>query len=425
METIFTTDRVRPLLKKVRHFVQTELIPLEKGFSHHQLDELIPLLEQKRQQVKAAGLWGLHLPKEEGRSGPLGHGLTLCEFGQISEELAHAPFFGHYVFGCQAPDIGNSELLHQFASPDIKERYLTPLLEGDIRSCFSMTEPEFAGSNPTRMATSAVRDGNDYVINGRKWFTSSADGAAFAIVMVVTNPEADQHRRASMIVVPTDTPGFSIERNIPVFGDVGQGWFSHAEVTYTNCRVPVSNLIGEEGMGFRLAQERLGPGRIHHCMRWIGNAEKALDLLCKRAATREIDDNIMLGEKQFIQDFIAESRADIDASRLYVLNTAHMIDKVGAANVREAVSAIKFFVANSFLRVLDRAIQVHGALGITDDTVLSAMYRHERGARIWDGADEVHKQNLASSILKKYGLDVKKKARELQEFRRMMAAEQL
>lgn len=425
METIFTTDRVRPLLEKVRHFVQTELIPLEKGFSHHQLDELIPLLEQKRQQVKAAGLWGLHLPKEEGRSGPLGHGLTLCEFGQISEELAHAPFFGHYVFGCQAPDIGNSELLHQFASPDIKERYLTPLLEGDIRSCFSMTEPEFAGSNPTRMATSAVRDGNDYVINGRKWFTSSADGAAFAIVMVVTNPEADQHRRASMIVVPTDTPGFSIERNIPVFGDVGQGWFSHAEVTYTNCRVPVSNLIGEEGMGFRLAQERLGPGRIHHCMRWIGNAEKALDLLCKRAATREIDDNIMLGEKQFIQDFIAESRADIDASRLYVLNTAHMIDKLGAANVREAISAIKFFVANSFLRVLDRAIQVHGALGITDDTVLSAMYRHERGARIWDGADEVHKQNLASSILKKYGLDVKKKARELQEFRRMMAAEQL
>lgn len=425
METIFTTDRVRPLLEKVRYFVQTELIPLEKGFSHHRLDELIPILDQKRQQVKAAGLWGLHLPKEEGRSGPLGHGLTLCEFGQISEELAHAPFFGHYVFGCQAPDIGNSELLYQFASPDIKEQYLMPLLEGDIRSCFSMTEPEFAGSNPTRMATSAVRDGNDYVINGRKWFTSSADGAAFAIVMVVTNPEADQHRRASMIVVPTDTPGFSIERNIPVFGDVGQGWFSHAEVTYTNCRVPVSNLIGEEGMGFRLAQERLGPGRIHHCMRWIGNAEKALDLLCKRAATREIDDNIMLGEKQFIQDFIAESRADIDASRLYVLNTAHMIDKVGAANVREAVSAIKFFVANSFLRVLDRAIQVHGALGITDDTVLSAMYRHERGARIWDGADEVHKQNLASSILKKYGLDVKKKARELQEFRRMMAAEQL
>ncbi|GAB3896172.1 acyl-CoA dehydrogenase family protein [Spirosoma agri] len=415
METIFTTDRVRPLLARVRDFVADELIPLEKGFSHHNLGALIPILDQKREQVKAAGLWGLHLPIAEG-----GHGLTLCEFGQISEQLAHAPFFGHYVFGCQAPDIGNTELLHKFASPAIKERYLKPLMDGEIRSCFSMTEPDYAGSNPTRMATGAVRDGDAYVINGRKWFTSSADGAAFAIAMVVTNPDAAPHQRASMIIVPTDTPGFTIERNIPVFGDVGQGWFSHAEISYTDCRVPVSNLIGGEGMGFRLAQERLGPGRIHHCMRWIGNAEKALDLLCKRAVSREIEDGVMLGEKQFIQDFIAESRAEIDASRLYVLNTAHMIDTVGVANVRDAVSAIKFYVANAFLRVLDRAIQVHGALGVTDDTVLAAMYRHERGARIWDGADEVHKQNLALSILKKYGLDVKKKTRELQAFRRMM-----
>ncbi|WP_338871596.1 acyl-CoA dehydrogenase family protein [Spirosoma sp. SC4-14] len=420
MESIFITDRVRPLLAQVRNIVETELIPLEDGFSHHRLDELIPILNQKRQQVKDAGLWGLHLPKDAN-----GHGLSLCEFGQISEQLAYAPFFGHYVFGCQAPDIGNIELLHKFASPEIKEQYLKPLMDGDIRSCFSMTEPEFAGSNPTRMATVAVRDGDEYIINGRKWFTSSADGAAFAVAMVVTNPEAAPHQRASMIIVPTDTPGFRIERNIPVFGDVGQEWFSHAEVTYTDCRVPVSNLIGAEGMGFRLAQERLGPGRVHHCMRWIGNAEKALDLLCKRAASREIEDGVMLGEKQFIQDFIAESRADIDASRLYVLNTAYLIDTVGVANVREAVSAIKFFVANAFLRVLDRAIQVHGALGVTDDTVLAAMYRHERGARIWDGADEVHKQNLAISILKKYGLDIKKKARELQEFRRLMAAGQL
>lgn len=415
METIFTTSRVRPLLEQVRDFVETELVPLETGFSHHNIGALIPVLDQKRELVKAAGLWGLHLPVEAG-----GHGLTLCEFGQISEQLAHSPFFGHYVFGCQAPDIGNTELLHKFASPDIKERYLKPLMEGTIRSCFSMTEPEFAGSNPTRMATVAVREGNEYVINGRKWFTSSADGAAFAVVMAVTNPDAAPHQRASMIIVPTDTPGFVIERNIPVFGEAGEGWFSHSEVTYTNCRVPVSNLIGGEGMGFRLAQERLGPGRIHHCMRWIGNAEKAMDLMCRRAASREIEEDVMLGEKQFIQDFIAESRADIDASRLYVLNTAHMIDTAGVANVRDAVSAIKFFVANAFLRVLDRAIQVHGALGVTDDTILSAVYRHERGARIWDGADEMHKQNLAISILKKYGLDVKKKARELQEFRRMI-----
>ncbi|QDK79256.1 acyl-CoA dehydrogenase [Spirosoma sp. KCTC 42546] len=420
MDTIFTTERVRPLLAQVREFVETELIPLEAGFSHNKLAELIPILDQKRELVKAAGLWGLHLSKEDG-----GHALTLCEFGQISEALAHAPFFGHYVFGCQAPDIGNTELLHRFASDELKERYLKPLMAGEIRSCFSMTEPDFAGSNPTRMATMAVRSGDEYVINGRKWFTSSADGAAFAVVMAVTNPDAAPHQRASMIIVPTDTPGFTIERNIPVFGEAGEGWFSHAEVSYTDCRVPVSNVIAGEGMGFRLAQERLGPGRVHHCMRWIGNAEKALDLLCKRAATREIEDGVMLGEKQFIQDFIAESRAEIDASRLYVLNTAHMIDTVGVSNVRDAVSAIKFYVANAFLRVLDRAIQVHGALGVTDDTVLSAMYRHERGARILDGADEVHKQNLAINILKKYGLDIKQKAKELRQFRQLMTAEQL
>lgn len=419
METIFTTERVRPLLAQVRAFVEAELIPLEADFSHQNLKAILPILDQKREQVKAAGLWGLALSKDEG-----GHGLTLCEFGQISEVLAYAPFFGHYVFGCQAPDIGNIELLHKFASPELKEQYLKPLMAGEIRSCFSMTEPDFAGSNPTRMATLAVREGDEYVINGRKWFTSSADGAAFAVVMAVTNPEAAPHQRASMIIVPTDTPGFVIERNIPVFGEAGEGWFSHAEVTYTNCRVPVSNVIAGEGMGFRLAQERLGPGRVHHCMRWIGNAEKALDLLCKRAATREIEEDVMLGEKQFIQDFIAESRAEIDACRLYVLNTAYMIDTVGVSNVREAVSAIKFYVANAFLRVLDRAIQVHGALGVTDDTVLSAMYRHERGARIWDGADEVHKQNLAISILKRYGLDIKQKTKEIRQFRKQMAAQQ-
>ncbi len=416
MDTIFTTERVKPLLARVREFVETELIPLEVGFSHNKLTDLIPVLDQKRELVKATGLWGLHLSEAEG-----GHGLTLCEFGQISEALAHAPFFGHYVFGCQAPDIGNTELLHKFASEELKERYLKPLMAGEIRSCFSMTEPEFAGSNPTRMATLAVRDGDEYVINGRKWFTSSADGAAFAVVMAVTNPDAAPHQRASMIIVPTDTPGFHIERNIPVFGEAGEGWFSHAEVTYINCRVPLSNVIAGEGMGFRLAQERLGPGRVHHCMRWVGNAEKALDLMCKRAVTREIEDGVMLGEKQFIQDFISESRAEIDACRLYVLNTAHMIDTVGVSNVRDAVSAIKFYVANAFLRVLDRAIQVHGALGVTDDTVLSAMYRHERGARIWDGADEVHKQNLAINILKQYGLDIKQKAKELRQFRQMMA----
>ena len=212
-----------------------------------------------------------------------------------------------------------------------------------------------------------------------------------------------------MIIVPTDTPGFELVRNIPVFGETGEGWASHSEINYKNCRVPVTNLIGEEGMGFRLAQERLGPGRIHHCMRWIGIAEKAFDLLCNRAASREMEEGVMLGEKQFIQGFIADSRVEIDAARLLVLRTAYNIDQVGAKAVRDQVSGIKFYVANMVLKVLDRSIQAHGAMGLTDETMLANLYQHERGARIWDGADEVHKQSLALSILKKYGLDIKKK----------------
>jgi acyl-CoA dehydrogenase len=404
METIFTTDRVRPILAQARHFIQDELLPFEPQFLKQPLAESIPWLDQKREQVKDLGLWGLHLSEADG-----GLGLTLTEFGQVSEAIAMAPLFGHYVFGCQAPDIGNSELLHKFASERLKKTYLEPLMAGHIRSCFSMTEPEYAGSNPTRLGTTAVRQGDEWVINGHKWFTSSADGAAFAIVMAVTNPDAARHQRASMILVPTNTPGFIHDRRIPVFGDAGEGWFSHSEIRYENCRVPYENLIGGEGMGFVLAQERLGPGRIHHCMRWIGQAERALDLMCQRAATREMDEDTMLGEKQFIQGFIAESRVEIDASRLYVLDTAMKIDQKGAPAVRDQIAGIKFYVANMVLRVLDRAIQVYGAMGVTDDTILSHVYKHERGARIWDGADEVHKQFLALSILKNYGLDVRKK----------------
>jgi alkylation response protein AidB-like acyl-CoA dehydrogenase len=399
MEPIFLTERLKSLLPQIQQFVEQELLPLEPSFSHHHLKSTIQQLNAKRAQVKALGWWGLHLPEREG-----GLGLTLCEFGQVSEALARAPFFGHYVFNCQAPDIGNTELIHKFGSPEIKERFLKPLMDGQIRSCFSMTEPQFAGSNPTRMATTAVRDGDCYLINGHKWFTTAADGAAFAVVMAVTNPEAAPHQRASMILVPTDTPGFELVRNIPVFGEAGEGWFSHAEIRYKDCRVPVANLIGQEGEGFKLAQERLGPGRIHHCMRWVGIAEKALDLMCRFAATREVEDGVFLGEKQFVQGFIAESRVEIDAARMLVLRAAHNIDLFGQKAVRDQISGIKFYVANMFLRVLDRAIQVHGALGVTDDVILSMIYRHERGARIWDGADEVHKQSLARGILKNYGL---------------------
>ncbi len=404
MEKIFATDTLEILLPKVKAFVADELLPLEEGHHTRTVAETYKLLDAKRDKVKAAGLWGLHLPKNEG-----GLGLTLCEFAQVSEALARTPFYGQYTFNCQAPDIGNMELLAKFGTTEQKKSYMTPLLEGKVRSCFAMTEPEFAGSNPTRLATTAIKKGDKYVLNGHKWFTSSAEGASFAIAMVVTNPEAAPHKRASMIIVPTATKGFNHIRKIPVFGEAGAGWASHSEIRFENCEVPASNLIGEEGSGFSLAQQRLGPGRIHHCMRWIGIAEKALDLMCRRAASRDIDDSSVLGEKQFIQGFIAESRVEIDAARLLVLRTAATIDAAGSAAAKEQISGIKFFTANMMLKVVDRAIQVHGALGLSDGTMLATIYQHERGARIWDGADEVHKQSLALSILKEYGLDVKKK----------------
>ncbi len=403
MEAIFATERVKELLPKVRAFVEAELIPLEKDHHQRTPKETYALLDEKRKLVKKAGLWGIHLAKQEG-----GLGLTLCEFGQLSEYLARAPLYGHYAFNCQAPDIGNTELILKFGTPEQKEKYLRPLIDGEIRSCFGMTEPELAGSDPTRMATKAAKEGKDYVLNGHKWFTSSEEGASFCIVMAVTDPGAAPHQRATMILVPLPTKGFRHIRKIPVMGETGGGWLSHSEIRLENCRVPLANRIGEEGAGFKLAQERLGPGRIHHCMRWIGIAEKALDLMCKRAASREIESGTMLGQKQFIQGFIAESRVEIDAARLLVLRTATAIDQDGAPSARQQISGIKFYTANVMLRVLDHAIQVHGALGLTDGTMLATLYQHERGARIYDGADEVHKQSLALNILKGYGLDTRK-----------------
>ncbi|MBS1545594.1 MAG: acyl-CoA dehydrogenase family protein [Bacteroidetes bacterium] len=404
MEKVFSTERLEKILPQVKSFIKEDILPLEAGHYKRSPEETYKLLDEKREKVKKLGLWGLHVPKDEG-----GMGLTLCEFGQISEALARTPFYGHYTFNCQAPDIGNMELLSKFGTKAQKDTFLHPMLEGRIRSCFAMTEPEFAGSNPTRLATTAVKDGSHYVLNGHKWFTSSAEGATFAIVMAVTNPDEVPHKRASMILMPLDTPGYKHIRKIPIFGETGGGWASHSEIRLENCRVPVTNLIGEEGMGFRLAQERLGPGRIHHCMRWIGIAEKAFDLMCRYAALREIEEDVVLGEKQFIQGFIAESRVEIDAARLLVLRTAAKIDLEGAPAARYDIAGIKFHTANMMLKVLDRAIQVHGGLGLTDGTMLATIYQHERGARIWDGADEVHKQSLARGILKQYGLDIKKK----------------
>lgn len=398
MTELFATDKLKALYPKVKQFIEEELYPSELYFLKDPWEEVNHILKAKRDKAKELGIWAPYLSEEEG-----GAGLTLTEFGQLSELLGRTPL-GHYVLNCQAPDIGNIELMHQFASAELKEKYLKPLMKGEIRSCFSMTEPDFAGSNPVNMGTTAVLDGDEFIINGHKWFTTAADGATFAIVMSVTNPDAEPHNRASMIAVPTDTPGFELTRNIPIMGDVGEGYLSHAEIHYVDCRVPKSNLIGEMGSGFMLAQQRLGPGRIHHCMRWIGICERAFDMMCGRAASRELRDGRMLGHQQTIQNWIAESRAEINASRYMVLHAAQKIDNEGAKAARLEISTIKFYVADVLMKVLDRAIQVHGALGITDDTLLSFWYRHERGARIYDGPDEVHKASLAKAILKEYGM---------------------
>jgi acyl-CoA dehydrogenase len=398
-----TPPELAKLLGKTREFVERELFPLEPDYlSKKSFRELIPELEAIRAKVKSAGMWAPQLPKEMG-----GMGLTLVEHARMSEVLGQSPL-GHYAFNCQAPDAGNMEILMQFGTAEQKEKWLKPLSEGRIRSCFSMTEPDLPGSNPTWMATEARLDAStdEYVIDGRKWFTTGADGAAFAIVMAVTRPDAPPHERASQIIVPTDTKGFRIVRNISIMGEAGDDYGSHAEVSYEGVRVPRANLLGPEHGGFLVAQERLGPGRIHHAMRWIGISERAFEMMCKRAAKRLLKPDRVLGGKQFIQGFIAESRAEIEAARLLVLQTAWQIEHEGIYAARESISLIKFFVAGVMSRVIDRAIQVHGALGITDDTVLSYFYRHERGARIYDGADEVHKDVVAKRILRRHGVTI-------------------
>lgn len=388
---------LEPILSQVRTFVEQELFPLEPAFLNGEFRDLLPIMAEKRAQVKAAGLWAPFLPVAYG-----GLGLTLSEYAYVSEELGRSPL-GHYTFNCQAPDVGNMEVLMHYGTDEQKRTYLEPLAHGAIRSCFAMTEPENPGSNPTLMDATAVKDGADYVINGHKWFTTAADGATFAIVMAITNPEAEsRHKRASQILVPLATPGFRRVRNISIMGEAGSDHASHGEVVFENCRVPQSNLLGPEGTGFQIAQERLGPGRIHHCMRWIGICERALELLCQHTTRRRLSSHAMLSDQQAVQHWIAESRAEINAARLMVLHAAWRIDQVGAPAARVEISTIKFFVANVLQQVLDRAIQAHGALGMTDDLPLSYWYRHERAARIYDGPDEVHKMVVARQVLSAY-----------------------
>lgn len=395
------TERVQGIRRILRDFMEKEIYPLEPAYRAKGFAAVLPQLRAKRNQARETGLFAAHMPVDWG-----GAGLELTEFAVLSEELGKSPL-GHYVFNVQAPDIGNMELLLEYGTPEQRERWLKPLARGDIRSCFTMTEPEFAGSNPTWLGTTAVQEGDEWVIRGHKWFSSSADGAAFAVCMAVTNPEAAKpHHRASMIIVPTNTPGFELVGNLSIMGHRGADHQSHGEVQYHGARVPLTNLLGPQGQGFLLAQKRLGHGRIAHCMRWIGICERAFEIMCQHAATRMLAPGRPLGTKEIIQQYVAESRAEIDGARLMVLHAAWRIQREGVAAARTDISLIKFTVARTLMRVLDRAIQTLGGLGMTDDTPLAFWWAHERAGRIYDGADEVHIEAVAKRILSDHGMKV-------------------
>jgi acyl-CoA dehydrogenase len=395
------TPEVAELRERVLDFMDAEIYPAERELTQALDDEVGPgvaypaNLEAVREKAKAAGLWNLFIPEE--RFGP---GLKNWEYGLLCEEMGRSPMVAPMAFNCAAPDTGNMEILAEHGTPAQHERWLEPGLEGKIRSCFAMTEPEVSGSDPTLLQGRAVLDGDEWVIDAHKWYTSGAMGAELAIAMVVTDPDAAPHQRASMICVPTDNPGFELIRQIPVMGhDKGPG---HCEVRFTECRVPKDNLLGERGAGFTIAQDRLGPGRIHHCMRAIGTAERAHEMMCRRANERHAFGG-PLADKQFVQEDIAVSRMEIDQARLLTLYAAWKMDTEGKRAARQSISAIKIVAANMVMNVLDRAIQVHGSLGMTDDTPLAPMWRFSRMLRIADGPDEVHKMVLARRELNRWG----------------------
>lgn len=390
------SDEFRARLARLRELVDEVLIPLEPLLLTDQQTEFEAGLAKARTAMREAGFWLPQVPTKFG-----GQGLSLYEHGLVSEQLGRS-LAGHVACNCQAPDAGNMEVLIERGSAKQQRDFLEPLLAGKTRSAFAMTEPGHAGSNPVIMSTRARRDGDDYLIDGHKWYTTGADGAAFLIVMAVTDPDAPPHQAASQIIVPADTPGYELVRNIRVMGETGWGHHSHAEVRFDQVRVPVSNRIGGEGEGFRIAQERLGPGRIHHCMRWLGICARAYELAGQRAAERELSPGNSLADQQTVQSWLAESRAEIESARLLVLDTAARIDRDGQYKARSAVSMIKFHTAGVLQRVLDRALQIHGALGMCDDTPLAYWYRQERAARIYDGPDETHKMALARRLIRDF-----------------------
>ena len=390
---------------KLQAFMDKEVFPAEAVYEH-QREQLrvagkphgLPaVVEELKTKARAQGLWNLFLPHSHDPH----HGLTVTEYASLAEITGWSPELAPEAINCAAPDTGNMELLDMFATAKQKKMWLEPLLDGRIRSAFAMTEPDVASSDARNIKTSIVKDGGDYVINGTKWWTTGAmdERCQILIVMGKTNPDAEAHNQQSMVLVPMNTPGVKVERNLTVFGYVDQ--HGHAEVSFTNVRVPVANLLGPEGEGFALAQARLGPGRIHHCMRAIGMAERALSLMIKRSIGRETFGKALV-QQGVIQDWIAQARIDIEQARLLVLKAAWMIDTVGAKGARKEIAAIKVAVPQMAERIIDHAIQSHGGAGVCQDTPLAGLYAGIRTLRIVDGPDEVHIRDIARLEIKPY-----------------------
>ncbi len=394
------SEKTKELQKRLQHFMDEFIYPNE-----HRFDEEVErnrwkpteIIEELKPKARAAGLWNLFLPDDSG-----GAGLTNLEYAPMCEIMGRC-HWAPEVFNCSAPDTGNMEVIARYGTPEQKEKWLKPLLAGEIRSCFAMTEPDVASSDATNIASSILRDGNEYVINGRKWWTSGAGDprCKIAIFMGKTDPSAATHHQQSMILVPMDTPGVKIERLLHVFG-YDHAPHGHAEVTFKNVRVPATNMLLGEGRGFEIAQGRLGPGRIHHCMRCIGVAERALEIMCKRVLSR-VAFGKPLAEQGTIRADIAASRIEIEQARLLTLKAAHMMDTVGNKAARAEIAMIKIVSPNVALKVLDRAIQAHGGAGVSDDTFLAAAWAGVRTLRLADGPDEVHAESIARLELGKWG----------------------
>ena len=375
-----------------RDFMERHVLPAEQLLDRED-DEALELMASLREKARETGLWAPHMPVEAG-----GTGDGFLYYACMNEEIGRS-HWAQLVFGCQAPDAGNAEILHAFGTPDQKQRFLEPLVAGQVRSFFSMTEPDVAGSDPTLLRTRAVLDGEEWVIDGHKWFSSGADGAGFGVVFAISDPDEVPHRRGTMILVPAEAAAVTVERPTIVMGHGGRDWNTHCEVRYQGVRVPVANTLGGRGDAFKLAQKRLGPGRIHHVMRWLGQMQRAFDLMCSYALEREAFGG-PLADKQTVQNWIADSAAGIQSCRLLTMDAARKIDAGSEARVE--VSLLKFYAAGVLNEVIDRSIQTHGARGLTDATPLAQMAMHARAGRIYDGPDEVHRMVVARRILKGY-----------------------